>query len=123
MSAPRDVFSRGPARALAEHERFGDGIARQSIGAMCSANRLSSGIQRVNTGLHARVHANAAHVVMRDRAHLDRHAGQIDAVGGESIDHRSERIPQRRFGDMPEIEIDAAVRRAATGLDFLDDGV
>jgi hypothetical protein len=123
VSPPRDVFSRGPTGALAEDERLRDGIARQSIGAMRSANRFSGGIQRVNTGLHPRVHANAAHVVVRDRTHLDRRAGEIDTVGGKSIDHRSERIPQLRFGEMPEVEIDAAVRRAATGLDFLDDGV
>ena len=49
------------------------------------------------SGLHLRVGYNAAHVVMRDRRHLDRHFGQIDAVGGEAIDHRPEGFAQARF--------------------------
>ena len=42
---------------------------------------------------------------------------------GEPVDDRPERRAQARLGNMPEREIDPACGRAASGLDFLEDGV
>ena len=73
--------------------------------------------------LHLCVGYNAAHVVMRDRCHLDRHFGQIDAIGGEAIDHRPKGLAQRAFRAVLEAKINPAMRRAATGFDLLEDRV
>ena len=72
---------------------------------------------------HPLVGDDAAHVVMRDRRDLDRHLGEIDAVRREPVDHRAERRAQLGLRAMLEAQIGAAVRRAAAGLDLLDDGV
>ena len=71
----------------------------------------------------SRVGIDAAHVIMRDRRDFDRHAGEIDAIGGEPVDHRPECRAQSRRRAMLERQISAAMRRAAAGLDFLEDGV
>ena len=60
---------------------------------------------------------------MRDRRDLDGGLGEVDAVGGEPVDDGPEGRAQRRVRAMLEAEIDAAVRRAAPGFDFLQDGV
>ena len=60
---------------------------------------------------------DAAHVVMRDRRDFDRHLGQIDVVLRQPVDHRPERLAQRRLRAVLERQIGAAMRRAAAGLD------
>ena len=109
--------------AAAEHQRFGDGVAGKPIGAVGAADHFAGDVEAGHVGRHAGVGLDAAHVIMRDRRHLDRHAGEIDVVCGEAIDHRAERRAQRRRRAMLEGQIRAAVRRAAAGLDFLEDGV
>ena len=47
-----------------------------------------------NGRLHPHVGRDPAHVVMRDRRDLDRHLGQVDAVGRQPVDHRPERGAQ-----------------------------
>src|ERR1700749_4148575 len=60
---------------------------------------------------------------MRDRRHLDRHLGEIDAVGSKAVDHRTERLAQRVFRTMLETQIRTAMRRTAAGFDLLSDAV
>ena len=74
-------------------------------------------------GLHLHVGRDAAHVIVRDRRHLDRHLGEVDAVLRQPVDHRPERLAQLLRRHVLEAQIGAAVRRAAAGLDLLDDGV
>jgi hypothetical protein len=69
------------------------------------------------------VDANAAHVIMRNRRHLHRRLGQIDAIGQQSVDHRPESAAQLRRCNVAEVEIGAAVRRAPPGFDFFEYGV
>ena len=111
------------AGAAAEHQRLGDGVAGQPVGAVGAAHRLAGDQQARHLGLHALVGDDAAHVVVRDRRHLDRHPGEIDAVRGEPVDHRAERRAQLRLRAVLEAQIGAAMRRAAPGLHLLDDGV
>ena len=85
-----------PAGAAAEHQRFGDGVAGQPVGAVGAADHFAGDEQAGHVGRHVGVGFDATHVVMRDRRHLDRHAGEIDAVCGEPVDHRPERRAQRR---------------------------
>ena len=46
---------------------------------------------------HPHVGRDAAHVIVRDRRHLDRHLGEVDAVRREPVDHRAERLAQLRL--------------------------
>src|ERR1700733_2257800 len=79
--------------ASAEHERFGDGIAGKAVGAIGASDRLAAGEEPRDPTLERVVHANPAHVIMRDRRYLDRLACEIDAVGGKPVDHRPEGAP------------------------------
>ena len=77
--------------AAAEHQRLGDGVAGQPIGAVGAADRFAGDQQARHLGLHALVGDDAAHVIVRDRRHLDRHLGEVDAVlrrGGRSPGRR-----------------------------------
>ena len=58
---------------------------------------------------------------MRDGRDLDGLARQVDAVGGEAVNHRAERLAQhgRQLKRKPR----AAVRRAAARGDFLENAV
>ena len=40
---------------------------------------------------YLRVGDDSTHVIVRDRRHLDRHAGEVDIIGGEPVDHRPKR--------------------------------
>ena len=56
-------------RARRTPSASGDGVARQPIGAVGAAHRFAGGVQPGDRGLHVgSSDANAAHVVMRDRA-------------------------------------------------------
>src|SRR5580692_5350584 len=107
--------------AGAEHERFGDGIAGKAVGAIGPSDRLAAGEKPRDPTLERVVHANPAHVIMRDRRYLDRLAREINAVGGKPVDHRPERAPHLLRWHMLETEIGAARRTAAAGLDLLRD--
>ena len=113
----------GAAGLAAEHERLGDGVAGQPVGAVGAADRFAGDQQARQLGLHLHVGRDAAHVIMRDRRHLDRHLRQVDAVVGEPVDHRAERLAQLLRRHVLEAQIRAAVRRAAAGLDLLQDRV
>ena len=71
---PRCAFGGAAAGAAAEHERLGDRIAGQPVGAVGAADRLAGDEQAGDSGFHARVDRDAAHVIMRDRRDLDRHS-------------------------------------------------
>ena len=107
----------------AEHQCLGDGVAGQPVGAVGAADRFARDQQARHLGLHPHVGLHAAHVIVRDRRHLDRLLGEIDAVRRQPVDHRAERLAQLRLRHVLEAEIGAAVRRAAAGLDLLDDRV
>ena len=72
---------------------------------------------------HVGVHADAAHVVVRDRRHFDRLAREVDAVRREAVDHRTERHTQVPLVAMLEREPGAAVRRAAAFRHLLENRV
>ena len=61
---------------------------------------------------HARVRDDAAHVIVRDRRHLDRHLGEIDAVRRQPVDHRTEGRAQ--FGFRADAGTTDRRRRAAS---------
>ena len=58
--------------AAPEGERLGDGVAGKAVGAVRAADGFARGEEMRDAGAHAGVHADAAHVVMRDRRHFDR---------------------------------------------------
>src|SRR6266850_7159998 len=102
MSAERG--RRGAARerrgakagAAAEDESFGDGVARKAVRAVRAADRFAGGKEVRHAGAHVGVHADAAHVVVRDRRYFDRLTGEVDAVRREAVDHRTEGRAQDR---------------------------
>ena len=86
---PRRARRRG-----GQSEGFGDRVSGQAIGAVRAAHRLAGGEEVRHGRLHVRAGAHAAHVVVRDGRDLDGLARQVDAVGGEAVDHRAERLAQ-----------------------------
>ena len=58
---------------------------------------------------------------MRHRTDFHRRSAEINAVVEQAIDHRAKRGAQIFLGNMPEIEISTAVRRASTGFDLFQD--
>ena len=60
---------------------------------------------------------------MSDRRDFDRLFGEVDAVLRQPVDHRPGRGAQLGFAAVLEGKPRAAVRRAATGLNLLDDRV
>ena len=60
---------------------------------------------------------------MRDRCHLDRHFRKINAIVGETVNHRPEGFAQRALWAMLEAEVHPAMGRAAAGLDLLENRV
>jgi hypothetical protein len=58
-----------------------------------AADRFAGGEQARQFGLHVGVGHEAAHMVVGDRRHLDRHSGQIDMVPGQAVDDRPEGAP------------------------------
>jgi hypothetical protein len=102
---------RSATGATPEHERLGDGVARQAIGAVCSSNHLTGGEQARDTRLHLRIHSHTPHVIVRDRCDLNRRLREIDVVGGKPNDDRTEGRLQLVLRAMLEAQIGSAVRQ------------
>ena len=60
---------------------------------------------------------------MRDRCHLDRLAGEVDAVAQQPVDYRSECVAQIRLRQVGEGQPRPARRRTAARVDFAADRV
>ena len=127
VAPPAGSIGRGgdgfPAGAFAEHQRLGDGVAGQAVGAVGAPYGLAGGVEPGDTGRHAVVHPDAAHVIVRRGRHFHRRLGEVDAVVRQAVDDRPEGGPEGLVGHVPEIQVDAPVRRPAAGFDLLQDGV
>ena len=97
VAPPAGSIGRGgdgfPAGAFAEHQRLGDGVSGQAIGAVGAPHGLAGGVEPGDTGRHAFVHADAAHVIVRRGRHFHRRPGEVDAVVRQAVDDRSEGGP------------------------------
>ena len=86
------------AGAAAEHQRLGNGVAGQSVSAIGAADCFAGREEPGQIRLHLRVGYDAAHVVMRDRRHLDRHFGEINAISGETVNDRAKGFAKHASG-------------------------
>ena len=118
-----DIVGGAAAGTAAKRERLGNRVAGQPVGAVGAADRFSGGKKTGQISLHPCVGHDATHVVVRDRCHLDRHLGEIDAIGGETVDHWPEGFAQCAFRAVLKAEIDSAMRRTPAGFDLLENRV
>ena len=54
-----------------EHQRFGDGVAGETVGAVRGADRFARRKEVRHTRTHVAIYPDAAHVVVRDGCNLD----------------------------------------------------
>ena len=118
-----DIIGSAAASTATKHECLRNGVAGKPVGAIGATDRFPSREQARQTGLHLCVGYDATHMIVRDRRYLHRHFGQIDAIGGETVDHRPEGFAQSVFRAVLKTEIHPAVRRAAAGFDLLENRV
>ena len=67
MCASRSRACRAATRLPSKHQSFGDGVAREPIGAVSASDRFACHQESSYLGFHLRVGSDAAHVVLRDR--------------------------------------------------------
>ena len=123
-AALREV-GRTDAGPAAEDDEVGERVAAQAVGAVHAARHLADGEQaRDGGGLRLGVDAHAAHHVVAGRPDLHRPGRDVDAGQlHELVVHGREPAPDvlgraaRR-----DVEVHAAVRGAAAGLDLGVDG-
>ena len=108
----RQAAALRPARA-AEDQGLGDRIAGEPVGAVRAADRFAGGKEARHARRMPVVHADAAHVVVRDRRHLDRLPREVDAVRRQASMTGPKAARSSASPQMPEGEPRAAVRRAA----------
>ena len=87
---------------MTEHQRLGNRVAREAVGAVGAAHGLAGGEEPRHTCREPGVHLDAAHVIVGDWRDLDRRPRQVDVVRVQPIDHRPEGIAQRGLADMGE---------------------
>ena len=69
------------------------------------------------------IHTDAAHVIVRDRRHLDRLPRQIDPIRKQTVDHGPECFAQACFGHMTEGQEYTARGRTPPGFHFFHDRI
>ena len=114
--ATPDISGHGLAGDAAVDRGIGDAVTTKPVGAVNAASILACNIEAVDRRGRVDLADNAAHQVVRGRHDFDDTAGEIEATVGATLDHALELLTHLLRPEMSHGDVEAAVRRRATGL-------